>query len=274
MAKQPGAGGAKRGTPRAKKTTDDTAADRTAGAAAPEAGARPAGNPRDRIVDALMALAAEERWDAITLPMIAERAGVTLGELRDAFPSKGAILGGLARKIDRIVLDGTTPDMLAEPTRDRLIDVMMRRFDALAPYKEGLREIRRSISRDPLTMGALNQLALNSWRYMLAAADIDTEGDLGFVRVQGAALIFAQVLDTWLDDDDPDMARTMARLDKELGRGERVMQGIENVNRLVAPFRGFVMAAMERRGEMRDRFRDAFDRRGRDWRERDQGAGI
>ncbi len=202
---------------------------------------------RDRIVDALMKLAAEEPWDRITLPQIAREADVTLGELRDAFPSKGAILGGFARRIDRIVLDGTGEDMLGEPARERVLDVMMRRLDALAPYKAALKEISRHARRDPLMLAALNQLALNSWRYMLAAADIDTEDSLGLVKIQGAALVFARTLDVWFDDDSPDLGRTMAQLDKELGNGEKIMGRLEDLNRLTAPFRGFLRAAMERR---------------------------
>jgi AcrR family transcriptional regulator len=202
--------------------------------------------PRDRIVDALMALAADQPWERITLPMIAQEAGVTLGELRDAFPSKGAILGGFARRIDRIVLDGTGQDMLGEPARERVLDVMMRRLDALAPYKQALKAISRHARRDPLMLAALNQVALNSWRYMLAAADIDTEDSLGMVKVQGAAVVFARTLDVWFEDEEPDMARTMAKLDKELGNGERIMGRLEDLSRLTAPFRGLVRAAMER----------------------------
>ncbi len=229
-------------------------------------------SPRDRIIDALLALAAEERWNAITLPMIASRAGVSLGELRDAFPSKGAILGGFSRRIDRVVLDGRFDDMLGEPARERVLDVMMRRLEAMAPYKAALREIRDAMSRDPLSLAALNQMALNSWRYMLAAADIDTEDDLGMVRVQGAAFVFARVLDTWFEDDEPGTPRTMARLDRELARGERIMGRAEDVMRLTAPLRGFARAAMERRDEMRDRMRNGWrGRGGRDRRDDDSG---
>ena len=203
--------------------------------------------PRDRIVDALMALAAEMRWGDITLPMIAERAGLGLADLRDHFPSKGAILGGFSKRIDRIVLEGASADMLGEPARERVLDVMMRRLDALAPYKAALREIAAAARREPLMLAALNQLALNSWRYMLASADIDTEDELGMVRIQGAAIVFARTLETWFEDESEDMARTMARLDKELGKGERIMGRLHDLQRLAAPFRGFVRAAMERR---------------------------
>ncbi len=208
-------------------------------------------SPRDRIVDALMALAADTKWDQISLPMIATRADVSLADLRDHFPSKGAILGGFSRRIDRIVLDGTGDDMMGEPARERVLDVMMRRLDALAPYKAALKEIRNATRHDPLMLAALNQLALNSWRYMLAAADVDTEGGFGMVRVQGAAIVFVRTLDSWLDDESEDMGLTMARLDKELGKGEKIMGRLEDINRLAAPFRGFFRAAMDKRNQGR-----------------------
>lgn len=212
--------------------------------------ARPTEGPsaRDRIIDALMALAAEMRWSDITLPMIAERAGASLADLRDHFPSKGAILGGFAKRIDRIVLDGASADMLGEPARERVLDVMMRRLDALQPYKAALKGIAEAANRDPLMLAALNGLALNTWRYMLASADIDTEDELGLVRIQGAALVFGRTLRTWFEDEGEDMARTMARLDKELGNGERIMGRLHDLQRLAAPFRGFLRAAMDRRG--------------------------
>ena len=56
---------------------------------------------------------------------------------------------------------------------------------------------------------------------MLTAADIGAAGPRGFVRAQGLALLFASVLRTWVDDDDPGLARTMAALDRALARGQR-----------------------------------------------------
>jgi hypothetical protein len=67
------------------------------------------------------------------------------------------------------------------------------------------------------------------------------------VRIQGAALVFLRTLDTWFEDEGEDLARTMARLDKELGQGERIMGRLQDLQRLAAPFRGFFRAAMERR---------------------------
>ena len=43
-----------------------------------------------------MRLAADRPWNDIEITDIAEAAGVSLSEFRDNFPSKGAVLGGLA----------------------------------------------------------------------------------------------------------------------------------------------------------------------------------
>jgi hypothetical protein len=56
---------------------------------------------RTAAVEALMRLAAEQPWNDIEIGDIAREADLSLGELRELFPSKGAVLGGLSRIIDR-----------------------------------------------------------------------------------------------------------------------------------------------------------------------------
>jgi AcrR family transcriptional regulator len=217
----------------------------------PAASASPKADPRNRVIDALMALAAEHPWDMISLAAIAEKAELSLGDLRDLIPSKGALLGSFVRRIDRIVLDGTGRDMAEENARERVLDVMMRRFDALLPYRAGLRSITRGFERDPLGLLALNQQGLNSWRYMLEAAGIDTNGPLGAMKIQGAILVFARAFKTFLDEEDPALTKTMAVLDKELARGEWVLARAEGLHRFAAPFRGFMRAACDSRRSKR-----------------------
>jgi AcrR family transcriptional regulator len=212
---------------------------------------KPASPTRDAIVQALMRLAATQPWNTIEVTDIAREAGVSLVEFRDLFPSKGAVLGAFSRMIDKEVLEGTTDDLAEEPAHERVFDVMMRRLDAMTPYKAALRRISYAVRGDPLTLAALNQVALNSQRFMLAAANISTEGPLGLLKLQGAALVFANTLETWLDDDDPALARTMARLDRELKRGERVLERAEDFRRLTAPLRALGQTLFDRRRRTR-----------------------
>jgi AcrR family transcriptional regulator len=208
---------------------------------------------RERIVQALMRLASDRPWNDIEVTDIAEEAGVTLAEFRDHFPSKGAVLGAFSRMIDKQVLETPSEDLAGEPARERVFDVMMRRLDALAPYKSALRRIAYAVRMDPIALAALNRLALNSQRFMLAAAGIATEGPLGLLKLQGAAIVFANTLETWFDDDDPTLAKTMARLDRELRRGERVIERAEDFRRLTAPLRALGQAFFDGRNRLRRR---------------------
>ena len=234
----------------------------------PSAGAEPQptaklAEPRKRAVDALMKLAAEQPWDKIELPDIAAEAGLTLAQLRGLFPSKLAMLGGVTRLVDEAVMAEASDDLAGEPARERMFDLVMRRLDAMAPYKAALRKIAPVIRRDPLALAALNRGAVNSWRYMLASAGIPTEDSLGHLRVQGAVLLMARVSETWLDDNEPELSRTMARLDRELKLAGCVIARAEDVRRLTAPFRGLARALCSGR-PLKARRRERAAERGED----------
>ena len=213
------------------------------------------GDAKTRIVDALLALAAERAFEDISISDIAERAGVTLADFRDAFPSKGAVLAGFNRRIDRIVLEKRSDDLAGEAPKERLFDVLMRRLDAMAPYKEGLRGVAQWLRREPLSALAMNQLAVNSMRFMLEAAGIESDGAVGALKLQGLVLAWARVLDVWFEDD-ADLAKTMAALDRELTRGERFVSRAESLDRLAAPLKAFGRAAFESRRRARETFRE------------------
>jgi AcrR family transcriptional regulator len=212
-------------------------------------------DPRKTAIDALMALVEEQGWRDVELPAVAERAGMKLSALRDLFPSKGAMLAGFARMIDHQVIDGANPDLMGEPAKERMFDLVMRRLDAMTPYKGALVELRKVVRRDAAMAAALNQSGLNSWRYLLGSVGIPVEDETGMLKIQGSVLLMARVADVWLDDDDPALAKTMSRLDKELETAGRVLRAAENVRRITAPFMGLARAICERAPRMRRRER-------------------
>jgi AcrR family transcriptional regulator len=187
---------------------------------------------RSAIVEAMMKLAADRRFEEISIRDIAAEAGVSLADFRDAFPSKGAVLAGFSRKIDRVVLATPLGELSSSSARDRLFDVLMRRIDAMAPYREALRGVSAWLRRDPPALIEMNRLVVNSMRFMLEAAEIDSDGPAGALKLQGLALAWSRVFQVWLDDAPPDFAKTMATLDRELSRGERIVGGL---NRLASP---------------------------------------
>lgn len=210
---------------------------------------------RAKIVDALMELAAEQPFGEVTIGQIAERAGVSLADFRDCFPSKGAVLAAFNRRIDRQVLDGTTADMADENARERLFDVLMRRFDALAPYRAAMESIVAWARREPIAATRLNTMVVNSMRFMLEAAGVDSEGPVGALKLQGLTLAWARLVNIWLADDDPGMAATMAELDRTLRRGDMLVARVQDVERLTSPLRSIA------RGVVNAGLRFARDRR-------------
>jgi AcrR family transcriptional regulator len=238
----------------------------------PESAAAPR-DPRTRIIDALMELAAERQWEDITLSELAERAGVSLSQFRDCFPSKGAALAGFSRMIDKKVLDDSSADLANESARDRLFDVLMRRLDAMAPYKEGVRGVAEWARRDPVSALALNGVALNSMRFMLEAAGLDSEGPLGNIKLQGLVLAWGRVLDEWLRDEQPGLDRTMAMLDTELARGGRILARLDDVWRVASPLRTFGRALFSGGRRYDERIRERWQNP-RDAASRDMGADI
>jgi AcrR family transcriptional regulator len=194
------------------------------------------GSDRERVIDAFTALLAERSFEEIGLADIAERANLSLAELRDMFDGKIAILAARTKDIDRAVLGGAgaDADMADEPPRERLFDVLMRRFEAMAHDKAAVRSLMRSAQRNPGLALELNRLAVNSQQWMLTAAGIGASGPRGILRAQGLAVMFAQVARTWIDDDDPGLARTMSALDRALARGQRLSGLLDDAFRLAA----------------------------------------
>ena len=221
----------------------------------------PPTDARGKIVDALMRLAAERRFEDISVRDISKAAGVSLADFRDAFPSKGAVLGGFTRRIDRIVLAQDDGELSEESSRERLFDVLMRRLEAMTPYRAGLREVAAWLRREPTAALAMNQVAMNSMRFMLEAAGIEAEGASGAIKLQGLTLAWGRVLQVWLDDDDPTLSKTMAELDRVLTRGERAVAGLDRVSALTSPFSAMAKAAFDagrrvRRGRSRPARKD------------------
>ena len=208
-------------------------------------GSAPAASPRDRIIDAFMTLVAERGLVDTGLADIAEAADLSLAELRAEFAGKLAILAAFSKRIDEAVLAGGPAE--GEGAKDRLFDILMRRLDALAPYKPALKRMARTARRSPGFAAVLYGLAGRSQKWMHAAAGIDRGGVPGAIARRGGVLVFAETLRVWLDDDDPDLARTMKTLDNALGRGDRAMRLVDDFCGAVCRMAGAARGAAESR---------------------------
>jgi len=197
---------------------------------------------KGKIVAAALQLAAEQPWASVSMRDIAERADVTFDQLRKAFGSKTQIISGFIRAVDDKVLSSIGERDPGDSPRDTLFEVLMARFDAMAPFKEGLRSIERDTTLDTTLFGSF----LNSQRWMLMAAGFDGDGPRGVLRSSGLASLFGSVFRVWLDDDDPGLAKTMAALDRRLRRAGDAMANIDQACEGVSRMREMVFGGLRR----------------------------
>ncbi|PCJ60349.1 MAG: TetR family transcriptional regulator [Rhodospirillaceae bacterium] len=200
---------------KAKKTKKAKTAKKT--------GTRDGRKNQDRVVaEAALDLAAERGWRNVSLHDIALRTNVSLSELYKNYLSKESILDRFMRAIDEEVLRGLDEEDAEETPRDRLFDILMRRFDALAPYKKGIAAVLKDVICDPTALGLGACRYFLSMTWMLEGAGISTAGLHGMLRVKGLSILYFAVLQVWLDDSAEDQGKTMAALDRWLKRAEKI----------------------------------------------------
>lgn len=173
----------------------------------------------DALLRAAMDRAALSGWGRLTIVDAARDAGIPLDEARRRYPVKAALLLKLGRLADESALvdDGSTGTV-----REKLFDLLMRRFDVLQQYRAGVRAVLRTLPFDPLLAAGLGAATYESMRWMASAAGLDVTGLIGTLRVKGLVGVWTYTLRAWDRDDSEDLSSTMAALDQALDRAARL----------------------------------------------------
>jgi hypothetical protein len=184
----------------------------------------PPADPAEVALDAMLRLAASRRWSEISLADIAAEAGMPMSDMRPHATSKTALLASFGRRIDAAML--AAPVEADGSVKDRLFDRIMRRFDAMGPHKAAVRGILADLGRDPLAAFCLVPGGMKSMAGLAEAAGVNTRFPLGPLKIKALAAVYLGTFRVWLDDESADAAKTMAILDKSLGRLEALTSNL------------------------------------------------
>ena len=197
---------------------------KTAKAARPKSRAKPSpADPKAALREALLRMVAAGGWRDVSYADIAKDAGLSLSAAYEAYPSKAAILTGIGRDIDARLFASLDEDPLDGSPKDRLFDLLMRRFDVLNEHREAYAALAWELPRTPVEAGCLALQLRRSLANMLEAAGLSASGLRGAFRIEGLGALYACALRVWLKDETADLSKTMAELDKRLGQVERCM---------------------------------------------------
>jgi AcrR family transcriptional regulator len=189
-------------------------------------------SPRERIVDAALALAEERSWEAVRLHDVAARLGIALDEVRAQFREKEEIVDAWFDRADSAMLAAAgRPEIRALPARERLEELLMSWFAALAPH----RRVTRQMILNKLEFGHVHyQFAgllrvsrtVQWWR---EAASRDATLPWRAIEETALTSIYLASFVRFLYDPGADLAATRRWLGRLLDRA----------GRLAAPLRAF-----------------------------------
>ena len=172
----------------------------------------------DGLITGAFTLAARDGWALVSVAGAAREAGLALDEARVRFPGRGAILLKLGQMADSHALADA---MDGGDTRERLFDLIMRRFDVLQQHRDGVLALLRALPGHPAEGLLLAAATRASMGWMLEAAGVPASGIGGLLRVHGLGAVWLYAVRAWQKDESPDLSGTMAALDRGLERAEQ-----------------------------------------------------
>lgn len=175
---------------------------------------------RRDLARAALSVATATPWREVTLLRLADAANRPVSDLYGA--SLGDALDCVEEAFDRAIADNMDQLDPAQSVRDRLFELIMRRFEAMEPHRAAVMAMEQGGDRDPTLMAAAHQRHVRCARWVLALAGLEADGMTGQARAQGLGVIIGQARAAWRGDDGGDFNKTMASLDKNLRRAEEM----------------------------------------------------
>ena len=178
--------------------------------------------PQADLLETAFELLAEDGWRRLSMVAVARRAGVAPAVVYRELGGRRAMLGALSRRLDDAMLQVDPADLADLPPRDRVFELLMARLEALAPFRDGLDRLARDAGRDPcVLLGTLCRLD-RSLVWLQDAAGLRAAGLRARLHRRALGAAYLQALRVWRTDTAADLGATMAELDKQLRRVERL----------------------------------------------------
>lgn len=177
----------------------------------------------DRLAETAWTQLADRPLRELHIDDIANEAGMAPSAARAVAGSISALVLHRLAQLDRqAVLESLADieDAGDVPTRDKIVEALMHRFEVFAPYRPQIVELDRAARRDPVLGLRLLDSLTQAMRMLLRMAGDDLEGMRGEARAHGVALVAMRVARVWKDDDTPDLSITLKEIDNRLSQAE------------------------------------------------------
>lgn len=174
-------------------------------------------------------LIAEEGWRSLSMTTIAARSKLPLDKVYGQLSGKSDVIRQFANRMDTATFSGDVSEMDELTAKERLFELLMRRFDALKPYRAAFLEVEKRRELDCMAKTALFCRMDRLAERLLDACQSSYTGVSRRIVRRLLMAAYAKVFSVWLKDDSEDLALTMSELDKRLGQ-------LETIQKFTKPF--------------------------------------
>lgn len=174
-----------------------------------------------RLAEAALRLLAKQEWEKLTLAAVARAAKLRLSDVLSVIPSKSALPRIVLRVLAKEAARQRRVDKRSGDPRERVFDATMSFFDVQERHAVALKALYRALPYDPPTLFGLRNAVLDLAGELLALAEADVGSSPGAQGTVFAGILIRAVF-AWRGDDG-EMGKTMAQLDRDLRRAERLL---------------------------------------------------
>ncbi|MAJ99921.1 MAG: hypothetical protein CMM13_04505 [Rhodospirillaceae bacterium] len=185
-------------------------------------------NQEDLIFKDIFGKIASDGWQSIDLEKLSHECDFDVLNVTGGIRNKIDLLVAFSAFIDTTVNQSIDVDLKDDqiPIRERLLEALLIRFEALAPYKAGVTKLMKTFPPNPTFVVIGSKSLKLSMEATLTAVGLEAKGIQGAIRVKGLCMIFMSGVCAWAKDNSEDLSATTRILDERLKQTENIISNL------------------------------------------------
>ena len=160
-------------------------------------------------------------WKEFSIERFAEENKYKTSEVKKFIGNKNDLLIEFSKMIDeKVELNIDKEEFENTDVKDNIFELLMMRFDAMTPFKGGLKKIISEI-KSPIILKEISQNILVSMDFYLEFSNAYDDTIFDVIKKKSLFLIYSYCFKAWLNDDSKELSKTMSELDRLLNYAEK-----------------------------------------------------
>ena len=160
-------------------------------------------------------------WKEFSIERFAEENNYKTSEVKNFIGNKNDLLIEFSKMIDeKVELNINIEEFENSDVKDNIFELIMMRFDAMTPFKGGLKKIINEI-KSPIILKEISQNILVSMDFYLEFSSAYDDTIFDVIKKKSLFLIYSYCFKVWLNDDSKELSKTMSELDRLLNYAEK-----------------------------------------------------